>query len=104
MISFSELTVFDVGPLLLLEVTFQVLELVFSIGLPGDVIVVDSDRISRNLALVINWCQAESVVEETLGNQAAWVCRIVISKVRGTRDDRFAEAGVLVGLDRVAVV
>ena len=82
MISFSELTVFNVGPLLLLEVTFQVLELVFSVGLPGDVVVVDSDRISRNYAGVVNWCQAESVVEETLGNEAARVSWIVIKKGR----------------------
>ena len=81
-ISFSELTVFNVGPLLLLEVTFQVLELVFSVGLPGDVVVVDSDRISRNYAGVVNWCQAESVVEETLGNEAARVSWIVIKKGR----------------------
>ena len=40
----SELTVLDVGPLFLLEIAFKVLELVFSVGLPGDVIVVDCNR------------------------------------------------------------
>ena len=78
----SELTVLNVSPLLLLKIAFQVLELVFSVGLPGDVIVVDCNLRCIDIASVVNRRQAESVVEETLGNEAARVSWIVIKKGR----------------------
>ena len=102
--NFSELTVLDIGPLLCFEFTIEVLELVFSVGLPSNVIVIDNNLGCGRLASIVDWSQAEGIVEETLGNETAGVCGFVIFKSRCAWYNRFAEAGILVGLDRVAVV
>lgn len=90
--------ILNIMPLELVPCSLQVLELVFNVRFPSNVGIVDVNRVRLVFLL-----KSEGIVEETLGDQAAWEGSFfgfeLCYAVRGVY-----EAQVLVFLDRVAVV
>ena len=100
--SSRQLTVFDIGPLLLIPSTWQVCELIFDIGVPSNIIV-RNGNIRDCFTLIVTAPQLKRIIEIALGNQSTWECSCVWIKHCDSIVGSFYSSKVCICRDRVAI-